>query len=129
MRRSAPILMAAAVVCLTSFAGCSSGSDTTTACVSDRQFFQREIWGRFMGQTCTRCHTPGGQAVDANARFVLQPTSYPNFIDANMAMLKEMSKYEYEGSPLLLQKPLGKANHGGGVQLQPGSPEWNSLKT
>lgn len=123
-----PILVAAAVSVLTSIAGCSSGSGSAESCVSDRQYFQREVWGRFMGQTCTRCHTPGGPAVDANARFVLQPTSYPNFIDANMAMLKEMSKYEYEGQPLLLQKPLGKANHGGGNVLQPNSPEWNALQ-
>jgi hypothetical protein len=121
--------MAAAIVAMTSFAGCSSGSGSTDACVSDRQFFQREVWGRFMGQTCTRCHTPGGPAVDANARFVLQPTSYPNFIDANMAMLKEMSKYEYDGKPLLLQKPIGNAGHGGGVVLQQGDTNWNSLKT
>lgn len=127
MRTRVPILMAAAVVAVTSFAGCSSGS-TSTECVSDRQFFQREIWGRFMGQTCTRCHTPGGQAVDANARFVLQPTSYPNFIDANMAMLKEMSKYEYEGKSLVLQKPIGNAGHQGGKVLQEGSPEYASLK-
>src|SRR5262249_42219411 len=113
MRAKVPFVIAAAIVSAMSFVACSD-SKSGAECVSDRQYFQREVWGGFMGQTCTRCHTAGGPAVDQGARFVLQPSSYPNFIDANMAVLKETSKYTYEGKSLLLQKPLGRLNHGGG---------------
>lgn len=81
-----------------------------------------------MGTKCTRCHTPDGQAVaEKGAKLVLQPPSYPGFIDANLATLKEVSKIEYDGKSELLRKPLGEMNHGGGVQLDSGSAEYKAL--
>jgi len=81
-----------------------------------------------MGSKCTRCHTPDGVAVaEKGAKLVLQPPSYPGFIDANLATLKEVSKIEYDGKSELLRKPLGEMNHGGGVQLESGSAEYKAL--
>ncbi len=120
-------------------AGCGGGdegesdADAAAACLTTKRYFQKEVWSAFMGGTCTKCHTPDGVAVspeDPNqkpARFVLQPPSYPGFLDANLATLKEMATYSQNGVPLLLQKPLGKLDHGGKVVLTEGSPEMKAL--
>src|SRR5262249_44635806 len=62
----------------------SGGSD----CESTREFFEQNVWSAFMSTTCTKCHTPDGTAVaDSNAKLVLQTSSYPGFIDANLTTL------------------------------------------
>jgi len=81
-----------------------------------------------MGQTCTKCHTPDGPAVaEQKATFVLEPSSYPGFMDTNYSMLQEIAKIQYEGQSELLLKPLGKMNHGGGAVLEEGSEEYKKL--
>src|SRR5262245_46234365 len=95
-------------------AGACSGSGSDS-CVSTRTYFETEVYSRFMAQKCGQCHTPDGVAVaEKNAKLVLQPASFPGFIDANIATLTEVSKIEFEGTSELLLKPLGKMNHGGG---------------
>ncbi|APR87244.1 hypothetical protein A7982_12593 [Minicystis rosea] len=105
-------------------ASCSSSED----CLSTRTFFEQQVWSGFMSQKCAKCHTPDGPAVaEKNAKFVLQPSSYPGFIEANLENIKEIAKIEYEGKSEILQKPLGKMNHGGAVVLEEGSDEYNAL--
>ncbi|MFT3769402.1 MAG: DUF1592 domain-containing protein [Minicystis sp.] len=103
----------------------SSGGDD---CLSTRTFFEQQVWSGFMGQKCAKCHTPDGPAVaEQNAKFVLQPASYPDFVGANLKIIEELAKVQYEGKSELLQKPLGKMDHGGGVVLEEGSDEYNAL--
>lgn len=120
------VAMAAAVAAMgaaTASCGSSSGD-----CLSTRTFFEQKVWSGFMGQKCAKCHTPDGTAVAiSNAKFVLQPASYPGFVDANLANIREIAKFTYEGKSEILQKPLGKANHGGGIQLTEGSDEYDAL--
>jgi hypothetical protein len=107
---------------------CSGSGASSDSCVSTRTFFEQNVWSSFMGSKCARCHTPDGVAVaENNAKLVLQPPSYPGFIDANLATLKEVSKIQYEGKSELLLKPLGQMNHGGSVQLDSSSPEYKAL--
>jgi len=81
-----------------------------------------------MAQKCGKCHLPDGTAVvDKGAKFSLQPSSFPGFVDANLANIQEVSKIEYEGKPEILLKPLGQMNHGGGVVLDAGSDEYKAL--
>jgi hypothetical protein len=81
-----------------------------------------------MSTTCTKCHTPDGPAVvTSNAKFVLQTSSYPGFIDANLANLTMVSAIQNQGTSELLLKPIGKLAHGGGTVIQPGSTEYNAL--
>jgi hypothetical protein len=81
-----------------------------------------------MSTTCAKCHTPDGPAVvTSHAKFVIQPASYPGFIDANLKMLKEVSKTQYEGKSVLLLKPLGQQEHGGGAVLEESSDEYKAL--
>ncbi len=97
-------------------------------CQSTRTYFEQNVWSAFMSTTCTKCHTLDGTAVaDSNAKFVLQTSSYPGFIDADLANITLVANIQYQGTPEILLKPLGQMNHGGGVVLQQNSPEYQAL--
>lgn len=141
--RRLPLLLPAALLAASLgplASGCGGGDGeaeerSASDCLTTKRYFQKEVWSAFMGMTCTKCHTPDGVAVspeDPNqkpARFVLQPSSYPGFLDANLATLKEIASYSQNGTPILLQKPLGKLDHGGKVVLAEGSAEMKALAT
>ncbi|MBK8254312.1 MAG: DUF1592 domain-containing protein [Polyangiaceae bacterium] len=83
-----------------------------------------------MSTKCVRCHTPEGVAVlEKGAKFVLQPPSYPGFLDVNLKMLEDISRVDVDGKPLILVKPIGGDSHGGGEVLEEGSEEYENLKT
>jgi hypothetical protein len=108
-------------------AGCNS-SASSADCATTRTYFEREVWSPFMSTTCAKCHTPDGPAVvESHAKFVIQPASYPGFIDTNLATLREVAKIQYEGKSELLLKPLGMMNHGGGPVLEESSDEYKAL--
>ena len=118
------LLTAAAVL---SGAGCNSSSSSED-CTATRTVFEQTVWSPFMSTKCGKCHTPDGVAVVTNhARFVIQPSSYPGFIDTNLKTLKEVSKIEYEGKSELLLKPLGQMSHGGGAVLEESSEDYKAL--
>jgi Protein of unknown function (DUF1588) len=120
----ATLLAAAAVL---SGAGCNSSSSSDD-CTATRTYFEQSVWSPFMSTKCAKCHTPDGPAVvTSHARFVIQPASYPGFIDTNLETLKEVSKIEYEGKSELLLKPLGQMQHGGGAVLEESSDEYKAL--
>lgn len=115
-----------AAAALLSGAGCTSSS--AADCTATRTYFEQSVWSPFMAVKCGKCHTPDGVAVVTNhARFVIQPASYPGFIDTNLKTLKEVSKTEYEGKSELLLKPLGQMSHGGGVVLEESSDDYKAL--
>lgn len=125
---SSPSLLAAALV----LAACNATPVDDAggkACVSTRTFFARDVWASYMSTSCFKCHSPDGVAVVKNgARFVLQPATYPGFLDENLAALREISKIDYEGTSELLLKPVGKMSHGGGQVLDPASPQYAALQ-
>jgi hypothetical protein len=86
-------------------------------CVSTRQFFLQDVWPKVMSKSCINCHSPGGLASEQKASLLLYPTSYPGFVEENLASLRELAKTEYEDQSVLLRKPLGELRHGGGVQF------------
>jgi hypothetical protein len=101
---------------------------TDSGCVTTRSYFEENVWSTFMSTKCTKCHAPDGVAVsEKGAKFVLQSSSYPGFLDANVANLKEVAKTQYQGVSELLLKPLGKMDHGGGAVIDDGSPEYKAL--
>ncbi|MGE0320865.1 MAG: DUF1588 domain-containing protein [Polyangiaceae bacterium] len=111
--------------------GCSSSSDEdlagSGACLSNRAFFAQKVWGPVISKTCINCHSPDGVAVEEGAEFQLLPPGYPGFLDTNMKAIAEMSKIESEGKSVVLRKPLGELDHGGGVQLGADSKEYKAL--
>lgn len=133
------VLGAAAGAGLTGF-GCSSdsgpektggsgGTGNTGQCLSSREYFAEKIWGPVMAKHCLKCHAPDGEAVAEGASFRLLPASYPGFLDANLEAARDAAKTAYSGKSHLIFKPLGELDHGGGIVLQPGSPEHEALET
>lgn len=125
----------AGLVSVTVMASCSGEEDRkeeskpTNVCLSNRAYFESQVWSSFMSTTCTKCHTPDGEAVnEKGAKLVLQTASYPNFLDANMASLRDVANEKYGDKIKLLEKPIGGLDHGGGQVLEAGGPEHQALQ-
>jgi Protein of unknown function (DUF1588) len=111
-------------------AGCGSSAedDANNTCVSTRDEFTQSMYP-ILQQNCLGCHGPGGTADAAGAKFKLVRETYPDFVSANVSSMREYAKLESEGKALLLRKPLGDSNHGGGAILKEDSPEYKKLVT
>jgi len=129
-------LFSASAAALIAGFGCSSddaaGKKTPTGtngqCLSNRTYFAQKVWAPVMSKICIKCHSPDGVATEENAKLLLLPESYPGFLDANLANVEELAKTQYDGLSVLLRKPLGEMDHGGGQQLQKGTPEYEALE-
>lgn len=99
----------------------------STQCGSAREFFATEVWASVMGKICIDCHGPGGLAQAAGASFQLLPPGYPGFLDENFKAAQQIAQTKYEGTPVLLLKPTGHLNHGGGRVITEGSKEYQTL--
>ena len=112
-----------------SSAGCSSSADGEdgAACVSTREFFTTQVYGKAM-QTCVSCHTPGGTADQQGAKFKMVRETYPDFVSENMRAIKSYAELEVRDTPLILLKPLGQREHGGGTVLAKDSEEYKILE-
>jgi cytochrome c553 len=98
-------------------------------CTTTRDFFAHDVWASFMGTVCFKCHAPDGEAVTKhNARLVLQPPTYPGFLERNLATLRDVSRIEYDGVSELLRKPIGEMQHGGGSPLKRDDPRFGALQ-
>ena len=115
--------------CLLIFVGLAAcGNDRTPeACLSDKDFFERRVWGEVMGKTCVKCHTLAGPAAEQNARFLLQPPAFPSFLDVNLANASQVAQIQISGTSELLVKPTGVVDHGGGTLFEVGSEEHQIL--
>ncbi len=127
----ASVLALVAAGCAAFVPGCSDSdeggeSGTSTACLDNRAYFAKEAWSQVFTQ-CSGCHAPGGQANQEGARLELLPASYPGFIDANLKSIELLAKTEFEGKSILLRKPLGEMDHGGGKQLTSKDGAYKSL--
>lgn len=124
-------LLLSSALLLGASGGCSSAADegegTSNACLSNRAYFAQKVWGPVISKTCINCHTPDGVAVEKGSELILLPPGYPGFLETNLLALTEMGKIEREGKSVVLRKPLGELDHGGGVQLQEDSAEYRAL--
>ncbi|MFO0590757.1 MAG: DUF1592 domain-containing protein, partial [Polyangiaceae bacterium] len=121
------LIGSAVVIPVSVTAGCDGGSGDE--CQSARTYFEQNVWGTFMGTKCAKCHTPDGVAVaEKGAKFVLQPSSYPGFLDANLKMIEDISRVDVDGKPIILVKPIGGDSHGGGKVLEDGSEDYAALQ-
>jgi mono/diheme cytochrome c family protein len=124
-RLTLALSLAGAALGLTS---CDDGPNGNGECTTIRDAFVQQAWQPVLGSTCISCHQPGGAAYQAEARFRLVPASYPGFVDLNLAAVRELAGYEYEGVPLLLAKPSGRVSHGGGNVLDPSSAQYREFQ-
>ncbi len=118
---------------MASTSGCFEGDigEPGTSCQSTRSYFVSDVWGPVLAAKCVGCHSPGGTAQEAGARFRLLPASYPDFADANLASAAAMANQSYnvDGRTVatLLAKPLGLVAHGGGAVIREGTAEYTAL--
>lgn len=97
-------------------------------CYSNREFLATEAWTGVVESKCLSCHGPGGIAEAQAAKFTIKPSAYPGFLDANLEELKRLAKTSFDGQSVLLRKPLGELEHGGGAVIQADSPEYALLE-
>ncbi|WP_052548018.1 DUF1588 domain-containing protein [Enhygromyxa salina] len=103
--------------------GCAA--EPAEECVSNEDFFKEKIWAPVMSQQCITCHSPTGVA--KSSQFVLQSSDWTGYLEANLATVERLAKLEYEGEPWLLVKPTNTIEHGGGVQIERGSAEYDAF--
>lgn len=99
--------------------------ETNDDCVTHKQFFQEQVWAPFMGMTCFACHNSSGAAQSSS--LVLVNEGWPGWLDANYESVKAVAKYQYEGESVLLLKPTGQIEHGGGALIATDSVAYANL--
>jgi len=129
--RLTPLLALMAAACgpeaLPQPAGPDIDPEAGVQCPTTRDFFSQQVWPGVLGTTCIGCHGPGGVAVENDAAFKLLPSNYPGFIEANLAVVEEISRKKYDDISLLLAKPMGLDAHGGGTLMSEGDPSYRLL--
>lgn len=96
------------------FSGCQSDTEdgiSGSTCVSNDEYFAVLFFNE-LKETCGSCHI-GGEGY-ANSDFKMVPPSEAGFLDTNLAAIKKVAEYEANGKSVILQKPLGELDHGGG---------------
>jgi hypothetical protein len=97
-------------------------------CYSNREFLATEAWKGVVESKCLSCHGPGGIAEAQAAKFTIKPSAYPGFLDANLTELEHLAKTSFDGQSVLLRKPLGELEHGGGAVITADSKEYAVLE-
>jgi hypothetical protein len=108
--------------------GGPSKPGVTANCVSARAVFAQEVVTPVFNRICMQCHSPDGVAVAQNAKFQLLPTAYPGFLNANFDNARYVARFSFDGKSVLLRKPLGEMDHGGGARLKADSKEYKALE-
>ncbi len=88
----------------------------------DNDFFTGQVLGTVLQPVCAACHIDGGSAATANFR--VTPTD-PRATMDSVALNIDVA---HPDDSRILQKPLNILPHGGGQQLSPGSPQYQTLQ-
>ncbi len=105
--------------------GTTDGDPADTTCVDDRDFFRDTLWPEVLEPSCFGCHASDGVANTSD--FVLAPAARPDSLDVNQQLLADIAGLERQGKSLILLKPLGEEDHGGGAVLTADSVEIDLL--
>ena len=119
MRLGTPLLTLA--LCLTS---CGKQQDAAT-CLTDDEFFEQEVYRKVLQPVCATCPTRGGAARDSN--YILENSARPDYLEVNEQMLAGLAGLQRDGESVVLRKPLGLEDHGGGAVLAEDSDEYAIL--
>ncbi|MSP72247.1 MAG: hypothetical protein EXR76_08710, partial [Myxococcales bacterium] len=87
-------------------AGSEDGEGGAKGCVSDLEFFQREVSGPILERKCLGCHTAQGAA--RTSKLVLLPPGQTDALRLNFETLKEVASYERDATSILLLKPTAQ---------------------
>lgn len=108
-------------------AGKDGGTAAANACLSNKEFFSQKVMAPIFLNNCYECHGPGGPG-SGNSRFVIQPPSYPGFLDENLRTLKaNIVPNRVSGVPLIVAKPTLQTDHKGMERFKVGSAEYTTL--
>ena len=123
LRRILTALGSIAAACLAACEGKISETGLDS-CRSPQQFFEEQVWTPVMADTCATCHYADGIA--AATRMKLRTPKENETISQedlayNLELVRQVAKIDYKGKTLLLAKPQGELDHGGGVVLERGS--------
>ena len=80
--------------------------------MSNETFYVQKVFKPLLDAVCSDCHSGFGIAKDTS--FVLLPIEAPEANQRNFERFQELARLDYDGAPLMVEKPLGRANHGGG---------------
>ena len=92
-------------------------------CINDEDHFT--VWGNALSPVCYSCHNTQGAA--SNSDLVLVSNALPGYLEANRETLSYVASLNIDGTSLILRKPLGMDNHGGGTVLTEDSPAFTAL--
>jgi hypothetical protein len=95
--------------------------------VSTEQFFAEQVWAPIVSPKCVPCHNPQGAAKSSG--LVYRSSSEAGFLDANLAVLRDVASLEKDGTSILLLKPTAQMAHGGGQVIAKDGPEYQALAT
>ena len=96
-------------------------------CYTNESFYINKVYKPLLDAVCSDCHSGFGIAKDTS--FVLLPPEAPESAKRNFERFEELARLDYDGKPLMVEKPLGRANHGGGRIYNPDEPEIADLIT
>jgi hypothetical protein len=93
---------------------------TDEDCLSNESFYIKKLYKPLLDAVCSDCHSGFGSAKDTS--FVLLPPEAPEANQRNFERFQDLARLDYDGQPLIVEKPLGRANHGGGRILREDEP-------
>lgn len=102
-----------------------SGGPGGADCVSDLEFFQKQVSLAFMESDCATCHNPQGLANTSS--LVLAASGETNYLQQNFEILKEVASFEKDGESVLLLKPTAEIDHVGGQRFDRDDPKFKAL--
>ncbi len=102
-------------------------SQSNVLCASADSPFVDDVWAKVGERICLDCHREEGEAGDS--RFVLRDaTRERGNLLHNLDSFRQMGGEQEEGTSLLLLKPLGGLDHGGGEVISENSTEYRILE-
>ena len=121
------------VGCQTSKVQSDTSEETTTTiieeeteeCINDADQFSQEVWGNALSPVCYSCHNAQGAANSSD--LVLVSNAQPGYLQTNREILSYVASLTIDGTSLILRKPLGMDNHGGGAVISEDSAAYAAL--
>ena len=89
-------------------------------CFTNQDYYLDKLYNPLLSAICSDCHSGQGSAKDTS--FVLLPPEAPEANKRNFERFSDLARLDYDGAPLMVEKPLGRANHGGGPVLREDDP-------
>lgn len=97
----------------------------TEECINDEDHFAQEVWGNALSPVCYSCHNTQGAA--SSSDLVLVSNAQAGYLQTNSDTLSYVASLSIDGTSLILRKPLGLDNHGGGIVLTEDSDAYTAL--